>query len=390
MTICLLMLGLAAWPWLGYPVWLWLLGQISPKDLKQRQEAFDNDSLPSVSVVVSAFNEADVIKEKLQNILALDYPKSKIDCLVISDASDDGTDEIVAAFDAPNIRLARTAQRRGKSAGLTTFVPECQQDIVVFTDANAIFQSDAIQHLVKHFSDSKVGYVVGQQKYVQSAGDQVSESEGLYWKYETMLKRWESRVDSVVGGDGAIYAIRRDLFKPLRDDDINDFTNPLQIIQNGYRGVYEPNAICFEHVAGSFGGEYQRKVRIVNRSFRALVRERGAANPFCTGLFAFHLVSHKVLRWFTAFFLLAAWVISGSYALAGQNTIAVILFAAQTFFYAVASMGLVERLRQYRLISVPFYFCLGNLASANGILLYCIGRKFTTWNPDRVRTEVQQ
>ncbi|WP_160168102.1 glycosyltransferase [Rhodopirellula sallentina] len=350
-----------------------------------------NDELsPGVSIVISAYNEAEVILDKLQNVADLNFPKERLECIVISDCSDDGTDEIVKGFDATDVRLARMPERRGKSAGLTRFVPECKHNFVVFTDANAMFRPDAIQYLVKHFRDPTVGYVVGQQKYLESEGDQVSESEGFYWKYETLLKRWESRVDSVVGGDGAIYAIRRSLFKPLRDDDINDFINPLQIIQLGYRGVYEPDAVCVERVAGSFGGEYRRKVRIANRSFRAFVREWPAANPFRTGLFAFHLISHKVLRWFTAFLILVAWLLASASAVTGNSWIAIALCGGQTAFCSLAALGAIQRLRALRLFSIPFYFCLGNLAAAHGILHYCVGRKHATWKPDREQSVQMQ
>jgi cellulose synthase/poly-beta-1,6-N-acetylglucosamine synthase-like glycosyltransferase len=378
---------LAAWPWLGYPAWLWLLGRFFRSDRVVSEKSdnnTDNEPMQSVSIVVSAFNEADIIKEKLTNIAGLNYPKAHLECIVVSDCSDDGTDEVVNNFSESNVRLFRTASRCGKSAGLTRFVPECRHDLIVFTDANAIYQNDAIDHLVKHFREPNVGYVVGQQRYVETNGDDVSKSEGLYWKYETLLKQWESRIDSVVGGDGAIYAIRRGLFKPLRDDDINDFTNPLQIIQSGYRGIYEPKAVCTEHVAGSFGGEYRRKVRIANRSFRAFIRERGAANPLRTGLFAFHLLSHKLLRWFTAYFLIAALGISGAVALTGHSKVFACLFISHSMFYGLALMGLFEGLRGMRLVSVPFYFCLGTVASAHGILLYCMGHRCTTWQPERV------
>eukprot|EP00913_Durusdinium_trenchii_P010897 g10226.t1 len=229
------------------------------------------DELPSVSLIINAYNEAAVIEAKIENALDIDYPADKLEVVVISDESDDGTDEIVERFTDPRIVLFRQSPRRGKSAGLTEFIPRTSGTAIVFSDANSMYEPDAIRKLMQHFADANIGYVVGQQRYVSDPSD-VSSAESSYWKYETWIKEQESRVGSVVGGDGAISAIRRELFRPLRDDDISDFTLPLQIIAQGYRGVYEPDAVCHEKTATSFRGEFRRKSRIVNRSLRAVLR----------------------------------------------------------------------------------------------------------------------
>ncbi|TWU01276.1 glycosyltransferase [Stieleria varia] len=371
---------LVAWPYLGYPVWLWLLSRI----LGEKNEAINaSENLPTVTLIISAFNEGPVIRQKLENLLELDYPTHLLDVMVISDASDDGTDDIVREFSNLGVSLYRQQARQGKSAGLSAFAPLAKGDYLLFSDANAIFDPSAVSKLIRHFSDSNIGYVVGQQKYVTEDGNDVGESEGLYWRYETWIKRHESLVDSVVGGDGAIYAIRKELFSPLRYDDINDFVNPLQIISKGYRGVYEPDAVCYERAAGSYEGEYRRKVRIVNRSIRALWRVPVVMNPFRHGLFSFHVISHKLLRWFAVFFMLGAFACNLLLVVQSPEVFVRILMASQVLIYTLAAVGLIPAMRKWRVVSVPFYFCLANLAAGCGVLAYFIGKRYVTWTPDR-------
>src|SRR5262245_26220421 len=226
---------------LGYPLIMLLLS------LRSSRQVTPAHHLPSVSLIISAYNEQQVMEAKLENALALDYPKHRLEIMVVSDCSDDGTDEIAGQFSGSGITLVRQHQRLGKSAGLNLGVSRASGEILVFSDANALYRPDAIRHLVRHFANPRVGYVVGNSRYQEdSESSQSARSEGLYWKFETWLKMSESRFHSVVGADGAIYAIRRPLFSPLRPTDINDFLNPLQIINRGYIGVFEPDAISYE------------------------------------------------------------------------------------------------------------------------------------------------
>src|SRR5580765_906212 len=254
--------------YMGYPLLITVLAKLFGQSCDQ-DVAFQ----PSVSLLVSAYNEVSVIEAKIQNSLALDYPAELLEIVVISDCSDDGTDNLVCGFEARGVRLIRQNQRLGKSAALNFAVPQARGQVLVFSDANAIYQPEAVRLLVRHFSNAKVGYVVGNARYYESGMESSSaKSESLYWKLEAYLKAKESSFASVVGGDGAIYAIRQELFTPLHATDINDFLNPLQIIACGYNGVYEPDAICYEEAAKSFTLEYQRKVRIISRSLNALRR----------------------------------------------------------------------------------------------------------------------
>src|SRR5256885_4177512 len=259
----------------GYPVLMGLLSRVA-----RRPATRVSSDLPRVTLLISAYNEVRVIEEKLNNSLALDYPHERLEIMVISDCSDDGTDEAVRRFASRGVRLMRQTARLGKSAGLNLGVPQASGDVLVFSDANAMYRPDAIRQLVKHFGDPKVGYVVGNARYLDNAADtQAAESEGLYWKLETWLKKKESAFYSVVGGDGALYAIRRELYVPLRPADINDFLNPLQIIGRGFLGIFEPAAVCHEEAAGTFSKEFRRRVRIISRSLQAVSSAPGVLNP---------------------------------------------------------------------------------------------------------------
>src|SRR6266446_1638438 len=291
--------ALLAYVYIGYPVLVGMLATL----FSQPAESPDGKQ-PSVSLIISAFNESSVIAAKVKNSLELAFPAEHLEIIVVSDCSDDGTDEIVRGSERLGVRLLRQNQRLGKSAALNYAVPQARGTILVFSDANALYQPDAIRNLVRHFSNPRVGYVVGNARYHRKKIESASaESEGLYWKLETYLKKNESAFESVVGGDGAIYAIRRELFSPLLSTDINDFMNPLQIVDRGYRGLFEPAAISYEDTAESFEKEYRRKVRIVSRSFNALRRVPGVLNPFRNPRHWFLLISHKLMRWLAPFFL---------------------------------------------------------------------------------------
>jgi len=373
------------YPYLGYPVTLWLLVRLRGAYVAT---APHEDFLPSVTLVISAYNEAAVLDGKLNNACALDYPVDKLQILVISDASDDGTDDIVrqrAASD-PRIALYRQEERKGKTAGLNGGMALATGDIVVFSDANALYERDAIRELIAPLRDAHVGYVVGAAHYSDSDSGAAQQSEGLYWRYELAIKELESAWGSVVGGDGAIYAIRRALYWPLREDDINDFVNPLQIIAAGYRGVFNPRARCFEESADSFAKEFGRKRRIVNRSWRAFLRYGGALRSAGNPAFVFQLISHKVLRWFALPAIVIMMLTNVLLVARGAGA-----FYILTLLGVVGSMALglkgrdLERAGkpQPKLVYLFYYFYLVNIAALLGIYDEARGVRHSKW--DHVR-----
>jgi cellulose synthase/poly-beta-1,6-N-acetylglucosamine synthase-like glycosyltransferase len=367
-----LLAGLTAYVYFGYPLLLKLVHKARPRGVAT------GSIEPRVSLIVSAYNEEATIGAKLENSLALDYPPDKIEVLVVSDASTDGTDAAVQRFADRGVRLIRMAERGGKTLGLNEGVKHAHGEIVVFSDANAMYRRDAIRRLVENFHDATVGAVVGESTYSDS--ETASEaSESLYWRYETGIKRLESETGSVVGGDGAIYAIRRSLYAPMRADALSDFVNPMQIVKAGFRCVYAPGAQSVEKAAENFEKEFRRKVRIVNRAWRATLSLPELLNPMRYGFFSIKLISHKLLRWLVPLFLSLLLVIN--VLLAERGGIYLLALASQLVFYGLAAVGhaLRHRPRMPRLIQVPYYFVMVNVASARGIMDALRGETYTTW-----------
>ena len=373
--------GLSVYPYLLYPPLLWFLARLWGR---QSEAGTNGSQLPTVTIVISAHNEEAVIEEKIVTTLAGDYPADKLQVLVVSDASTDDTNAIVTALSATksNVRLLELVEHKGKTAGLNIAMESIDTEVVIFTDANAIFESTAVRRLVDRLSDPAIGYVVGAQLYTSDDGNAASENEGLYWRYELALKNMESTYDSVVGGDGAIYAVRRELFEPLAAEDINDFVNPLQVISRGYRGVFCEGARAYEDAASDFGKEFRRKRRIVCRSWGALLRYASSLRLHRYPRFYFMLLSHKVIRWFTTLWVALAVCINGLLVMSGASVIYLLTLILALLSFALAAMGHLAA-RDDRdtasAFSVPYYFYLSNLAALMGIIDYARGNRYVTW-----------
>jgi cellulose synthase/poly-beta-1,6-N-acetylglucosamine synthase-like glycosyltransferase len=383
--LVILSAGVILYTYVGYPALLRLLVWLRGPRPVQRAGI-----TPRVSLVISAYNEASVIRRKLENSLALGYPRGALEIVVVSDASTDGTDEIVAEYAGRAVTLVRQAVRGGKTAGLNRTVPSLTGDIVVFSDANALYEPDAIQKLVRNFADPDVGCVTGESRYVAGGGSIADASERAYWVYETRLKRWESALGSMVGGDGAIYAIRRALWQRLPETAINDFLNPLQIVAAGWRAVYEPDAVCLERTAGTLGREFRRRLRIVSRSWRAVFQAPAALDPRRVGLFAWALVSHKILRWLTGVFALPA-VVAGSLLVVETMSARPRPAGAALLLTAIV---LTATSAGRRLVMLAIYAVAISAASIAGIISGSLGRVSGVWvtpRQDRVQlTEIER
>lgn len=381
--ITLLCLFVPVYVYAGYPLALWLL-TLGHDRLTHRIE----ERRPTVALIISCYNEAAVIREKLENALALDYPGDKLTILVVSDGSDDGTDDVVREYSGRGVKLVRQEGRLGKTLGLNLAMEQVDADITVFSDANAMYSPSAIRMLVRNFADEQVGYVVGAALYTDGDTGASAKNENLYWRYELAIKSMESRLHSVVGGDGAIYAIRTPLWEPLEQRDINDFVNPLQIIAKGYRGVFEPAATCFEETAGDFSREIARKERIVNRSIRGLMRVKGTMNPAKVGVFAWQVISHKLLRWLIPLFLAIASVGSAMLAVQGYGFFQLVTFGALAIFL-LAWLGhrTEDKNALPEWVSVPYYFVMVNLYSLRGIVRALRGETQVTWSSARPERE---
>ncbi len=377
--ITLLALFIPIYVYIGYPLLLIVLDK-----LVKGKPLVTADITPSVSLVVSCYNEADVIEQKIKNCLVLDYPSQQLEIIFVSDGSDDGTDDIIKKYCNERIKLIRQEGRLGKTMGLNLALAEASGEIIIFSDANAMYKDNALKMLVRNFHDPSVGYVVGAAIYRDEESSSAGASENAYWQYEIFIKKIESKLHSVVGGDGAIYAIRKSLYLPLDQEDINDFVNPLQIIAQGYRGIFDAEAICYEQTAGDFDKEGKRKQRIVNRSFTGLMKNRVVLNPFRFGFYALEVLSHKLLRWLIPFFILIA---AAGIIILAQMKLEVfqrLLLLGILFSWSIV---IGKFLKDWpacpSILLVPYYFYLVNFNSLKGVLQSLRGNVQITWSTPR-------
>jgi cellulose synthase/poly-beta-1,6-N-acetylglucosamine synthase-like glycosyltransferase len=372
--VLVLSVATLAYVYVGYPLVLKLLVAI-----RGRRQVRHAPVTPSLTLIISAYNEVQVIRRKLDNALSLLYPPELLNIVVISDASDDGTDAAVAEYAGRGVTLARQPRRGGKTAGLNHVVPTLTTEIVCFSDANAMYEPDALLKLARNFADPDVGCVTGEARYLPGGTSAADIGERVYWDYEIQIKRLETALGSTVGGDGAIYAIRRELWRELPENAINDFLNPLQIVEAGWRAVYEPEAVCHEETAGGIRTEYRRRVRIVSRSWRAVFQAPGVWNPFRTGLFVWSLLSHKILRWLSGIF--AAMVLGAAAAVFVPLVLAAPVVAAGGL--VVLGVGLTFTTPGRRLLAVLAYFATIYAASFVGVMKGSFGKVSGVWATTR-------
>mgnify|MGYP005836296653 FL=1 len=349
-----------------------------------RERSTENlKELPPVSLLISAYNEEKVIKDKIENSLVLDYPKELVEIVVISDGSTDRTEEIVKQYSDQGVILRSYPGRIGKTACLNRAVPLAKGEIVVFSDANSKYDKYAIKESVKHFGNEQIGFVTGMTKYVSGNGGDAAGAISLYSKLEIATKKLESKINSCIGADGAVFAIRKRLFQPLDDADINDLVIPLNIIRQGYRGVLEEKAFCTESSANGQKGEFRRQERISNRTIRAIFRNRDMLNPINSGIFAFELFSHKLTKFFVPFFLII--LLGANILLVGKGLMYDLFFAAQLIFYLLAILGATKKFLGgvSKLISLCEAFATTNLAILLGWMSFLSRRPYTTWVPSR-------
>jgi cellulose synthase/poly-beta-1,6-N-acetylglucosamine synthase-like glycosyltransferase len=370
-----------AYAYVGYPAVLWLLSRFRPPAVWDGTGP--DTSLPSVTLIVSAFNEEQVIGQKIENALSLDYPKGLLEIVVVSDGSSDRTCEIVLGFVNRGVVLRHYEGRIGKTACLNRALPMATGGIVVFSDANSAYEKGALRALLRPFEDPSVGFVTGWTRYGSGEDGSASGSLGIYSKLELVTKELESRLGSCIGADGAIFAIRKELYTPLRDYDINDLVMPLSINRQGYRGILQREAVCAEKDAGSAKGEFQRQVRITSRTLRAIMNYRQLLNPFRFGLLSFELFSHKLCKFLVPPFLIAALV--SNLFLAERGIFFLTTLIAQGVFYAGASMAALvsERGLLSRLGETARTFVVVNAAIAVAWVKYFRGETFTTWSPTK-------
>jgi len=371
-TVFLVLLFFSVYPYAIYPGVVYILSRISGKSWQQDELAL------KATIIISVFNEERVIEKKIRNALALKYPQGLLEIIVVSDGSNDLTNEIVSQFKNPRLFLRAFSERSGKTACLNRIVPEAKGDIILFTDVNSIFPVDVLPGLIRNFSEENVGLVTGWTKYVQPGKGH--ETTGLYSKLEKMTKHWESLIASCVGADGAIFAIRKNLYKPLDDQDINDFVIPLHVISQGKRVVLDPDVYCFEEPAKGEGSEYHRQARITNRTLRAIFRNPGFLNPFSYGFFSFFLLSHKLLRFLVPFFTMGVFLTN--LFLLKVSLIYIILFFIQLLFFGLGLVNLLGKVKG-RLTNICKFFLITLFSQLIGWIRRFRGISDTMWIPQR-------
>lgn len=361
--------------YLGYPILLRLL----PKQIST-QSLHENFS-PKVTLLIPAFNEAESIEATIQNKLRQHYPPEKLEIIVVSDESTDGTDEIVQAIAAqePRVQLIRQEPRQGKTSGLNLAVPMAKGEIVIFSDANSQYDPNAVQELVNCFTDADVGYVTGKMIYVNSDGSVIGDGCSAYMKYENYMRELETQVSSVVGVDGGIDAIRKELYQSMNADQLPDFVLPLKVITQGKRVVYCEKALLNEETLNNSTSEFKMRVRVSLRAYWAMRDMKHLFNPFRYGIFSVQLTSHKLLRYLAFIPLLLAFISNGM--ITGYNDFYSLTFIIQVLFYGSAAYVSLNSGTNNRWLGLTHYFCLINIASLMAFIKFVKGEKIVTWKP---------
>lgn len=366
-------LAVCLYIYFGYPALLFILSRIRPRALRH------GEVFPPVSIIVAVYNEEAVIQQKIENALALDYP-GPLEVVIASDGSTDRTVEIARRFGA-EIRLLEL-ERRGKIWALNAGAEAASGEILAFTDANVLFDRDALRHLVRPFADPEVGGVCGNKQIRASAGaDTTEKGENLYVRYDQWQKELESRIGSVFAADGMLYAVRKSLYTPIQDPaQADDIAISTRIVLQGKRLVYAPRAVAREEAPSQGAVEFRRKVRVTNHSARALLNLGSAL--FTSGFYSVELLSHKLVRHLIPFFLIPLFL--ANLVLARTSRFYALTLALQLAFYALAFAGAVlrnKRAGRSRLLSIPYYFCLVNAAAFFGVLSILRRRRLQAWTP---------
>jgi cellulose synthase/poly-beta-1,6-N-acetylglucosamine synthase-like glycosyltransferase len=365
---------LVAYTYLLYPAVLFLASSAT-RLWPGRRIAPAAGALPAVSMIIPAHNEERRLPAKLANLAALEYPKDRLEILFVSDGSTDATNEILGrAAAAGDLTLLPLPARGGKSSALNQAVPRARHDILVFSDAATLFAPDAVSKLVRHFTDPRVGVVCGALQFQASAESR--QTEGLYWRYESLLRLMESRIGVTLTASGAIYALRRGCFVPLSADTlVEDLVVPMTARRLGFRVLYDPEARGTDFAASTVAGEFSRRVRIATGSFRALSGLlRGPLDPVT----AFAFVSHKLLRWTLPFLLIGMLVTSAALL---EAPLYRALFVLQVLFYGWGLAGYLfrPRIQGIRFALVAYYLLAIHLAFLVGFVRYLSGRREIEW-----------
>ncbi len=375
----LFLLSLAAllYVYIGYPLLLVLISRFVRRRLPEQNCA------PFLSILIAAYNEEAGIHKKLEQTLSLEYPPEKMEVIVLSDGSTDRTDEIVQSFNDPRIRLLHITGRMGKTNAQNEGVKHARGDVLVFSDATTIYHAEALRHLASNYMDGRVGAVSGRYQYFDPEGESPT---GLgtvaFWNYENYIKMMQSRIRTISGCCGCIYSVRHEAYTALAPDVISDLVQPLHVIGQGYRVIFEDRALAYEETTQSTSEEFSMRVRVITRGIHGLLSVPSLLMPWKHGWVSFQLWSHKILRWLVPFFLLAL-LCSNLFLL--QLPFFRLFFLVQVGFYLISMLSLfVPVQRVWKPLGIPLYFCTLNAAAFCSVLEVLRGKKYVIW--ETVRT----
>lgn len=381
-----LALGLVTYTYVGYAALVGLLARLRPyRAADSKMDA----STPAVTLIIPVHNERPILAAKMANCRALDYPPDKLYIIFVNDGSNDGTTEALQTLS--DVTVLHLPTRQGKATALNHAMRAMREKaptpITVFTDANTELNHAALKRLVRHFNDPTVGCVAGEKRIHAAPVDQASSSgENLYWRYESMVKRWESTLGNVMGATGDLFAIRSEYYVPLPQDAlIDDFVLSFRIAMQGKRLVYEADAYALEHGSASIGEEWKRKRRIAAGGIQSILWLAPLLNPLCYGILSWQYISHRVLRWTVTPLALALLIPLNLYLAWKRGGIYRLLLAVQGLFYGAAWLGwrLETRRIRWKPLFVPFYFTMMNLAVFAGLARYLRGRQDVRWERAR-------
>ncbi|MCE7995412.1 MAG: glycosyltransferase family 2 protein [Roseivirga sp.] len=362
---------------IGYAIVITILARLKKKNSIPELE---DDDLPEVTLVVAAYNEADIIESKVTDCLALDYPVDKLKIFFVTDGSDDGTDQLIQQF--PEVRVFHQAQRKGKIAAVNRVMPHVATEITLFTDANVMISTNGLRHMVRHFQSNLVGAVSGEKVVFSKEKDAASASgEGLYWKYESLLKRKDAEWNSLVGAAGELFAIRTNLYENVATDVIiEDFIMTMGIAMRIYKVAYEPLAIASETASANIKEETKRKIRIAAGGLQAILRMLPLLNFFRYKGLSFQYISHRVLRWTLVPIAMLSLLLT-NVALLNDHVVYQVVFVAQTLFYTSSFSGYLLQNRNIRVkgFFAPYYFVFMHICVVRGWFRYLAGNQQVTW-----------
>lgn len=369
--------GVLTYTYFGYAVFWAVLARVKGKAVVRK------DSTPSVSIIIAAYNEEEDLARKLENTLALSYPKSNLEIIVTSDGSTDRTDEIAKSFASRGVKLHRQSQRLGKTAAQNAAVSVAHGEIVLFSDATTHYPPDLLANLLLPFADPSVGCVTGRVVYSKQHDTAIGRGTNSYWNYEFFLKSQESSVCSLIGVCGCMYAVRKSAYIPLYNEACSDFVIATTMVRQGLRAVFESGAVCFEEPNVRATKELAVRVRIITQTYADLWRNREMFNPFRYPLFSIQLLSHKVLRYAAPLFLIIMLATTAFLSQFGVFYLAA--FLIQVVFYLSGALAWVMETAgvTVRALAVPQYFLVTNVASILAAIKLLQGERYVRWEPVR-------